>query len=250
MRIRTIKPEFWTHPIMARQEPEIRLLALALLNYADDEGYFLADPMLVRGACCPFVESSSTIRRWLARLSDVGWIALSNETPHGVIGRVVNFEEHQKIDRARPSQIKTYWFDDESTNDRRMIDDASLLERKGKEQGKERIREQGTSFEEFWKAWPRKEGKEAARKAWPKVADNLPAILEALSWQRVSENWTKEGGRFIPLPATYLNGRRWEDEKPAPYTPGRTPQRSPSNAAHGADPHRFDHLIERSPNNG
>ena len=246
MRIRTIKPEFWTHPIMARQEPEIRLLALALLNYADDEGYFLADPMLVRGACCPFVESSSTIRRWLARLSDVGWIALSNETPHGVIGRVVNFEEHQKIDRARPSQIKTYWFDDESTNDRRMIDESSLLERKGKEQGKERIREQGTSFEEFWKAWPRKEGKEAARKAWPKVADNLPAILEALSWQRVSENWTKEGGRFIPLPATYLNGRRWEDEKPAPYTPGRAPQHSPSNAAHGSDPHKYDHLIVRS----
>lgn len=32
--------------------------------------------------------------------------------------------------------------------------------------------------------------------------------------------------------------------------PARTPQKSPSNAAHGADPHRFDHLIERSPNNG
>jgi len=101
-------------------------------------------------------------------------------------------------------------------------------------------------FEQFWAAYPRKESKEAARKGWPKVADNLPAILEALSWQRVSENWTKEGGRFIPLPATYLNGRRWEDEKPAPYTPGHAPQRSPSNAAHGSDPHKYDHLIVRS----
>lgn len=106
------------------------------------------------------------------------------------------------------------------------------------------------TFDAFWEAYPRKVSKEAARKAWPKAAESLPAILEALAWQRVSEGWTKDGGAFIPHPATYLNGRRWEDQKPAPYAPGRAPQKSPSNAAHGADPHRFDHLIERSPNNG
>jgi hypothetical protein len=105
------------------------------------------------------------------------------------------------------------------------------------------------TFDAFWEAYPRKVGKEAARKAWPKAADNLPAIIEALSWQRVSESWTKDGGTFIPHPATYLNGHRWEDEKPAPYTPARTPQKSPSNAAHGSDPSQYERLVIRSPKN-
>jgi len=43
-----VKPEFWTHPVLGRQAPEVQLLALGLLNLADDEGYFLADSGLVR----------------------------------------------------------------------------------------------------------------------------------------------------------------------------------------------------------
>ena len=71
-------------------------------------------------------------------------------------------------------------------------------------------------FNQFWSAYPRKDGKAAAEKAWPKVSDCLPAILAALEWQRNLEGWTKEGGKYIPMPSTYLNGRRWEDAKPAP----------------------------------
>jgi hypothetical protein len=105
-------------------------------------------------------------------------------------------------------------------------------------------------FNQFWEAWPKKVGKEAARKAWPKAAAFLPQILEALVWQRLLEDWTKQGGQFIPFPATYLNGRRWEDEKRDPSSPARAPQKPLANAARGSDPHKYDHLIERSPNNG
>ena len=32
-----------------------------------------------------------------------------------------------------------------------------------------------------------------------------------------SADWQKDGGRYIPMASTWLNGRRWEDEdKPAP----------------------------------
>jgi hypothetical protein len=27
-----------------------------------------------------------------------------------------------------------------------------------------------------------------------------------------SEDWTKEGGQYIPYPATWLNAKGWEDE--------------------------------------
>lgn len=38
-------------------------------------------------------------------------------------------------------------------------------------------------------------------------------ILAALRWQALSEQWQRDGGQFIPHPATYLNQGRWKDEQ-------------------------------------
>lgn len=70
-------------------------------------------------------------------------------------------------------------------------------------------------FAEFWQAYPRKVAKPAAEKAWRKVAGEADAILAGLRRQAGCEQWAKDGGQFIPHPATWLNGRRWEDA-PAP----------------------------------
>lgn len=70
-------------------------------------------------------------------------------------------------------------------------------------------------FSGFWAAYPRKRGKESARRAWRKLAPDLAlcrVMAEALERQRRSEDWRREGGQFIPYPATWLSGRRWEDE--------------------------------------
>jgi len=70
-------------------------------------------------------------------------------------------------------------------------------------------------FDEFWAAYPKKTGKAAALKAWSKLKDIrivLGLILEALRWQRTSDQWTKDGGQYVPNPATYLNQERWLDE--------------------------------------
>lgn len=72
-------------------------------------------------------------------------------------------------------------------------------------------------FLDFWAAYPRKEGKGDARKAWLKLqpdAVTTAAIATALQWQCVSPRWLEDGGRYVPHPATYLNARRWEDEPP------------------------------------
>ena len=67
-------------------------------------------------------------------------------------------------------------------------------------------------FLRFWAAYPRKEAKGAAWKAWKVLQPEINAVVSALSWQTKSQGWTKESGMFIPLPASYLNARRWEDE--------------------------------------
>ena len=123
---------------MGRMDGQAQALALGLLNLSDDEGYFQADASVVRSALRPFDDESTTTRRCLDELSRVGWIEVRKHATHGPIGRVVNFEKHQRIDRPKDSNLKQYWddggFDDESTTNRRIIDDESTLE--GNREGK------------------------------------------------------------------------------------------------------------------
>lgn len=70
-------------------------------------------------------------------------------------------------------------------------------------------------FEQFWQAYPKKTGKQAALKVWVKLKDRVQVLrlcLQALSWQRSSEQWLKDGGQYVPNPATYLNQGRWDDQ--------------------------------------
>ncbi|MGN1481101.1 DUF6291 domain-containing protein [Porcipelethomonas sp.] len=74
------------------------------------------------------------------------------------------------------------------------------------------------SFNDFWKAYPKKVSKANALKAWNKLKPNgdlVREILSALERQKTSVQWQKDNGQFIPYPATWLNGRRWEDEQQA-----------------------------------
>lgn len=71
-------------------------------------------------------------------------------------------------------------------------------------------------FAEFWSAYPKKKAKADALKAWKKAEVNgeFQSLLTALELQKQSADWKKNNGEFIPFPATWLNGRRWEDEIP------------------------------------
>ena len=69
-------------------------------------------------------------------------------------------------------------------------------------------------FIEFWEAYPKKVGKNAAEKSWIKVKARIDDVLPALTWQKESDQWRKNDGQFIPNPATYLNQGRWQDEQP------------------------------------
>lgn len=71
-------------------------------------------------------------------------------------------------------------------------------------------------FDDFWRAYPRKTGKAQAVKAWGKLkpVDREQAV--GILPEHVSY-WHRAGTatQFIPHPATWLNGRRWEDELPS-----------------------------------
>lgn len=70
-------------------------------------------------------------------------------------------------------------------------------------------------FESFWKVYPRKCKKGDARKAWQQTArirPKLEELLKAVYGARASRQWQKDGGEFIPYPATWLRGECWDDQ--------------------------------------
>lgn len=74
-------------------------------------------------------------------------------------------------------------------------------------------------FEQFWQAYPKKVGKDAALRAFAKRKpdDQLVALMvAAIERQKRSDAWLKDGGQFIPNPASWLNQGRWMDEVPTP----------------------------------
>jgi hypothetical protein len=77
-------------------------------------------------------------------------------------------------------------------------------------------------FDTFWEQYPRKVSKQHAVKAWKSLNPDhtlLTTMLQALEKQKRSEQWQKDNGKFIPHPATWLNGKRWEDEFTPKYSP-------------------------------
>lgn len=71
-------------------------------------------------------------------------------------------------------------------------------------------------FLAFWAAYPKKVGKGGAFISWERQAPDLQVVLVSLEWQSRLPDWLKEGGTYVPNPATYINQRRWEDEPPPP----------------------------------
>ena len=78
-------------------------------------------------------------------------------------------------------------------------------------------------FQKFYDAYPRHVGRAVALKSFARINPDdilLEKMLGAVSVQKTTPQWTKDGGQFIPHPATWLNQHRWEDEVTT-FTPTR-----------------------------
>lgn len=78
--------------------------------------------------------------------------------------------------------------------------------------GKERIDKNiyTSEFEDFWKAYPKKNGKKASMEQWKKLTtDDRSAIMVDIPLRHNSKKWI---GGYIKDPERYLKHRQWEDE--------------------------------------
>ena len=68
-------------------------------------------------------------------------------------------------------------------------------------------------FDEFWKSYPKKVKGEDAKKAYKQVFKELPEnLLEILAQHKKLDQWNRDKGKYIPYAASWLRGRRWNDE--------------------------------------
>jgi predicted phage replisome organizer len=103
---------------------------------------------------------------------------------------------------------------DVTTSNKNVTQSKSKSKSKSKEKEKEKELEQDL-FDRFWVVYPRKVGKKDAVKAWSKLKPDEALtiqIIEGVERWKLSTQWTKDGGQYIPYPATFLNGERWKDE--------------------------------------
>ncbi len=146
------------------------------------------------------------------------------DPPSNIIEMSDNFSDSTNTRRAldEPSTSPRRALDEPSTSLRRAL--VAVREGKVREGNNTTSHPSSTavddggvakSFDAFWNAYPRKIGKQAALRAWKRTNGSRPPlkkIIEAVEAQRQSEQWTRDGGQYIPHPATWINQGRWDDQ--------------------------------------
>lgn len=96
------------------------------------------------------------------------------------------------------------------------------------------------AFDDFWAAYPRKVGKDAARKAWTKAALATSTVQIIEGAKNYAGQREGEDSQFTAHPATWLNAGRWDDEPPrtAPAEDFQLPP-APRDIADDPDPAVF-----------
>lgn len=146
----------------------------------------------------------------------VGWVA---ERENGSLVFPKFFRENESPDdrHKRQNAERQARFRDkrdlESNGDVTAKSNVTVTHREEKRREVTPITSRG--FDRFWSAYPLRKSKANAEKVWQRIKPNeqlTERILAAVEQAKTSVDWSKDGGRFIPHPATWLNARGWEDE--------------------------------------
>ena len=125
-----------------------------------------------------------------------------------------------KVEQSAPSETETERETETENRDKvtrtRALDDdqKQIVIQCGHSFGKTKI-DTDRDFNLFWEAYPKKVGKKASLKAFQNARkSDLPQIgilIAAIEQQRKSDQWRRDGGQYIPNPATWLNRGQWDD---------------------------------------
>ena len=263
MRIRSIKPEFWTSEDVTDLTYFERLLFIGLWSYADDHGRGQDRESLIVAALFPEDlsrdprDTVANVSRGLSKLSERGLIVRYSDRDGRRYLAVTNWTKHQRVDKAKASKYPA------PTSEDVTIQEASRECRDNLANVRDNLapgtgsREQGAGsngagnilahrpvsesvpdrFDEFWSLVPRKVGKDKARTKFAAAvrrAGDPQIIIDGM--RRFASDPNLPEKKFIPHPATWLEAGRWDDEP----LPPRLSTNQGSNRTFGTHPDDWD----------
>jgi hypothetical protein len=224
-RARNIKPGFYKNEDLAECSIWARFIFPGLWMMADREGRLEDRPKRIKAELLPFdtqdadpllreLDSHGFIIRY--QIEGASFIQITKFLDH----QAPHYSEKQSI--IKPHKLPETDVDDEPIKPKKIVslrggrnplNPSSLNPESLFPQAPKGV----DPFDEFWKAYPNKTGKDAARKAFDRRTPGkqlLIDMLNSLEIQKQSDQWHKQGGQFIPNPATWLNQGRWQDGEP------------------------------------
>ena len=251
-RIRSIHPALFTDEAFAALSMPARVLLLGLWTEADDQGVFDWKPITLKMRIMPV--DNVDVPALLAELqrADVICQFRQDDKPLGAIRNFCRYQK-PKTPKYRPlksAELRKYVA---STYPVSEFDEAEhdpfpqngemppqMEEGGGKREEEEEKNSRSVAaatrpdvsdlFEEFWKAYPRREGPNPRKPAEQKFSALVktgvdPAIMVSAVKQLAADEGRRGqiGTRFIPQAVTWLNQQRWTDHAAIAFSASSEP---------------------------
>jgi len=199
------------------------VLFYRLMVNVDDYGRFDARTAILKARLFPLKSSvtEKQIEQAIARMNETG-ILIAYTVSGKPYLQLSTWAKHQSIRNKRSKYPSADERDDEplESNCKQLQATASKCPRnpiQSESNPNPTPAQQEEAFGAFWTAYPKKVGKADALKAFTKLKpDNelMQTILAAIAQWSKTDQWSKDNRQYVPMPATYIRGRRWEDELP------------------------------------
>jgi hypothetical protein len=210
------------------EDAETRLLWITLLAAADEQGFVFGSPAGMAHTARISPEAAKAALVKLAapdpdssdlsenpenegrriEVVDGGWRLINYSRYRSIRDSEERREQNREAKRRERERAKSAKISRGQPASAKISPSESYSEAESKKE---------ISFDDFWSLYPKKVGKPLALKAWAKLDGKTHGIvIEAIRIYRFSPD-----RQFIPHPATWLNGRRWEDETDAAPEPAK-----------------------------
>jgi hypothetical protein len=195
-------------------KPLARLLFAEITALCNKEGYCWASNQYFADL---YEVDKTTVSGWIGQLKTRGYITVQLEYKEGskqILNRYIKING-EGIDEMinTPSQNDVYPIDQKTKVNTTVNTKTNIT-----------VNNIG-DFDSFWRFYPRKAGKEAARKAWAKLRPDqhiMQMIADNVRERVEKGEWRKDNQSYILHASTYLNQKRWEDEVLEQHTQTRT----------------------------
>lgn len=231
-RIRTIKPELPQSQSIGRLSRDARLLFILLFTVADDAGRTRAASRLLASLLYPYdADAPGLIEGWLAELERNGQIRR-----YAVDGseylEIAKWLEHQKIDRPSASRLPEYREDSMLAREDSRALDADLVSSTldlvpHTAAGADAPPSGRDFFEEFWEAYPPRDGDNPKIPAKMKFdalvktgLDPELIIAGAKRYSAKAREQNKIGTQYVAHALKWLSEKRWSDVAAVSYLAG------------------------------